>query len=105
LFKDRDYKFFFTNKVFSLLRLIIIAITVYLLFDKIILIVDKIVVFGIYTAIIILLLIAFSFYQNRSNGAKVEDMSEHIKQLELKQDPKRGSSNLTRQGNTNPIDE
>jgi amino acid permease len=105
LFKDRDYKFFFTNKVFSLLRLIVIAIMVYLLFDKIILIIDKIVELGIYTAIIILLLIAFSFYQKKSNGTKVEYMSEHIKQLELKQDPKRGSSSLTKQGNTNPIDE
>lgn len=105
MFKDREYKFFFTSKVFSLLRLSVIAVALYFLFDKLILIFDKIVELRIYALIMALLLIAFSIYQKRSNGVKVEDMSEHIRQLELKHDTKRSSSSLTKQGDTNPMDE
>ncbi|MDC9715600.1 MAG: hypothetical protein PSN36_07290 [Gammaproteobacteria bacterium] len=79
-------------------------ITIYLLFDKIILIFDKVIELSVYIVIIVLSLIAFLFYQKKSNGSKVEDMSGHIEQLELKQDPKRSSSNLTKQGNTHPED-
>lgn len=105
LFKDREYKFFFTSKVFSLFRLIFILIAVYFLLDKIILIIDKIVELRIYAFIIALLFVMFSIYQKRRNGNKVANMSKHIKELELKQDSKRSSSSLTAQGNTNPMDE
>lgn len=55
-------------------------------------------------AIVIIALIIYSVKLKRSNGDKTEQMAKHNQELEKMIDPKRTSSQLTKRGQTNPLD-
>jgi len=54
--------------------------------------------------VIIIMLIIYSVKQNKFIGDKTKQMTKHSQNLEKKIDPKRTSSQLTEQGQTNPLD-